>query len=109
MSSRPIPIKSPRDKGTGIFSNARLSQSMPVVPRSPHFGSLKAPPAFTDNMPEIHLPSSIHGKSLPANDLEPRALHSYSLRNNGTPPDKLLSSSLVLSSSLDQLSSSFGK
>jgi len=87
-STRPIPIKSPRDlnQQKPSRSASRISHSVPV-PASPHFGSLKAPPEFLSGMPPLELPMSFQeserlhpqkdllAKSAPAFDLAP--LHRY--------------------------------
>jgi hypothetical protein len=78
-ASRPIPIRStsPRgpmgasSSGAAVKGATRVSQSLPP-PKSPHFGSVKAPPSLVEAMPSLQLPQSSIGvvvaRSLPAGE-----------------------------------------
>jgi len=65
MASRPIPIKHPSPHHTSSRAvPGRVSQSLPAVPPSPYFGSLKAPPSLVEAMPTLELPQSVSEPSV---------------------------------------------
>ena len=65
--------------GQARGGGGRISQSVPVAPPSPHFGSVKAPPELLEAMPSLELPQSVSdhvsslrhqvARSAPADDL----------------------------------------